>query len=158
MKKDTLIFVLAILILTTAGFLYHAKPLHVSDAPVKTVDENLQKICYLTHITTAAGEDNTYLEVSLADSGLVSGRFNLLPAEKDKLTGPFLGNWTEAGSALMLDVMHTYTAEGITTQEKRVFRLTETGADISWDGGKTFTQTLPQVECEDVSEDVVKGR
>jgi hypothetical protein len=158
MKKDTLIFALAILILAAAGLMYNYQPLKIDQDTSVVVEENPNKACYLSYISTPLGDDNTYLEATLSSGGIVTGRFNLLPAAKDKLTGPFVGNWSEATSSLVLTVNHTYTAEGVTTQEPRVFRLTSTGAEISWDQGKTFTQTLPQVSCVDVSDGIVKGR
>ncbi len=160
MKKDTIICVFAILVLVAAGFLHNYKSLQIHKNTPVTVEENPNKACYLNHVSTAFGDDDTYLEVIISAGGIVTGMFNVLPATKNTLTGPFVGNWVEDRSSvsLILTVNHTYTSEGITTQEPRVFRLIPNSAEISWDEGKTFTQTLPQVNCMDMSDDIVKGR
>ena len=58
------------------------------------------KICYLQHITTPAGSDDTYLDVTFGENQSVSGRLNLLPAEKDRLTGTYVGTWIESDDSI----------------------------------------------------------
>lgn len=163
MKKDTIIFILALLVLIISLALYNFTPLRVAEDTSSTNDtevvtDSVNKGCYLRHLDTPLGGDDMYLEVSVTAQGIVSGKFNILPAAKDKLTGPFIGNWREASETIILDVTHTYTAEGVVAQEKRVFRLTPNGADISFDQGETYVETLPLVACESVDERIVNGK
>ncbi len=161
MKKDTLIFILSLGVLIASMFLYNAAPLALhTDMPDTSTDSEesvgLHRMCYLQHITTEAGSDDTYLEASLNDDGTASGVFNTIPAEKDRLMGTFSGNWVEtSSSSASLHVTYTYVGEGKTIQERRVFTVSPDGAAISYDEGKTFPQVLPRVDCESVPENVI---
>ncbi|MES2623167.1 MAG: hypothetical protein V4576_02035 [Patescibacteria group bacterium] len=164
MRRNTLTLILILIVLAIIWFMtmFIPKPLETTPVPVDatstpTAETNpyANTMCYLQHIDAARGSDDTYLEVKFIDNKQVSGKFNVLPAEKDKLTGPFVGSVTLATTTYgIITVDHTSTGEGTTTVEKRVFKLNEGEAEISWDLGKTFTQKLPQITCGTASSSV----
>lgn len=150
MKKTLLTILGLIIIILVLKLVFTDK---VAEAPVVT--QVAGPVCYLQLIQTQAGSDNTYVEVQYGENGTVSGKFNILPSEKDKMTGPFTGTYEEGTSSRRLIVDHAYSAEGTNQVEKRVFLADDNTIQISWDGGETFTQTLPSVDCSTVPASVV---
>jgi hypothetical protein len=166
MQRNTLTLILILIVVALIWFMtmFIPRPLETTPVPEQTgttVDNasttaQFDTMCYLKHIDAKAGSDDTYLEVSFKPGMQdVFGKFNILPAEKDRLTGPFVGKVTLATTTYgIITVDHTYTAEGTTTTEQRVFRLREKEADVSFDLGKTYTLTLPQIDCGTASSSV----
>lgn len=157
MKKTTTIGVILLLIL--AVFLLAYNRGHKND---EIVSEEPQAMCFLRELDTQAGKDYSYVQATLAEDGTVTGVFNLVPAEKDSLKGPFTGTWQTANGVTMLDVIHSYSAEGMQADEARKIKITDAGASVGFgeviedndvyvykDESKiTYGDVMPKIACD----------
>ncbi len=163
--KKLLFFVL---VLFLVGFAVSARQTREQNRLRDLSQGASQNLCFLRTIETPAGNDYAYLQAVLSADQSALGVYHLLPAEKDKLVGPFKGIWRQDGSKIVLEVVHSYYAEGTSVQEERIVSVTADGASVGWgDLAETegiyryvdrdavsFTETLPRVSCDDVPSEV----
>lgn len=146
MKQNTVTFITAAITLILL-IAFYSPGLHVTRVP------DVATTCFLQTVETPFGKDYIYIQTNLTADGLADGSFNILPAEKDSLTGPFTGTWKrETDTSITLDVMHSYAAEGTSQREQRLFRMDAESISIGWNGN--YTQTIPKVSCMQVPQDV----
>jgi membrane-bound inhibitor of C-type lysozyme len=147
MKTHIITFIVAATILILAISFY--KPgLHITRV------SDVTTTCFLQTIETDFGKEYTFIQTDLSADGMATGMFNILPAAKDALTGPFSGTWKrDSDTGISLDVMHAYAAEGTNQQEQRLFRIDDKNISIGWNGN--YTQIIPKVNCSQVPDEVV---
>lgn len=161
MKKTNIIIIIIALIAVVALLVYNNKDKQVAVDNGQTAP---QTMCFLTELDTQAGKDYQYISATLAADGTTTGVFNLVPSEKDILKGPFTGTWKKDGAVTMLDVIHNYSAEGITANEARKIKISDAGASVGYgevvedndvyvykDESKiTYTTVMPKIACDAV--------
>lgn len=146
MKTNLITVIVAVVILVVLSVFYKPELLITRVPDVTTT-------CFLQTIETPFGPDNTFVQTNLTADGMATGTFNILPSEKDSLTGNFVGAWKrDTDTSILLDVTHSYAAEGTNQQEQRLFRMDNNSIAIGWNGN--YTQTIPKVSCLQVPEEV----
>lgn len=148
MKQNIITFIVAVVVLIVS-LIFYRPGLNISQV------QQTVTTCFLQSINTQFGKDYMFIQTTVSADGIASGTFNILPAEKDSLTGPFVGTWkNETDTSIILDVMHSYAAEGTNQREQRLFRMDNNSISIGWNG--SYTQTVPKVSCSQVPEEVKK--
>lgn len=122
------------------------------DKPVATS----RTYCFQKLTQNGGITDSLYVHLSIADDS-VTGVWNWLPAEKDKMTGTLQGTIHDN----VVKAIYTYHAEGQIAKEEKIFKVdgdtlrVKNGAleerDGVWvlrdAGAAVYTETIPRIDC-----------
>lgn len=158
MTKTTQKIIIIALILLVGGFLYYTavgNPFARKDAaPQKNMGASpgatsSPTICYLKRTMTSVGKDDMALRVVFFKDGRIEGDFNLLPAEKDNMTGILKGTWKTNGTSTtrLAITNYAYESEGLKGNQSVNFKIAPETAEVSWDKGKSYPNSLTRVSC-----------
>jgi hypothetical protein len=148
-RKTITSIIVAVLIIIGAIALYIH--LYGKDKNSMVGAGTVHNLCFAQIFNDPDGTSTISILASLYPNHNVGGRLDVLPGQKDSAVGTFTGTWNANGSSTVLDITHSYVAEGASSTAERSIIISGTYAQIDWDGpgsATTSNDKIPKVACQ----------
>lgn len=157
MKKSSIFVILVIIILVLIAAFASSSSNTIRNAmpASETVSRDIQEVCFQEVTGNQGSYSTTTITAKLHPDNSVTGELNFLPSDKDKMTGSFEGVWKASATATGLDVIHSYSAEGVNATATRMIVFNDSYAQIDWmenASAGVSDQRIPKVSCSEITE------